>query len=202
MGREKKYQQTWQPLLARAPCDLVELVLFTLHCGLVSRSTTPLLEAQLNSTWRHISTDLSPSLTSMDTQGWVSGCGLLTSERRSAGCLPNLTLTRLFQVLLKGSQGITLCLFGSYTIPPSHILGTYLGNIILTTLFPKPASLEAARPGSPCTTHTYRLAWLSLSAKKNKDSSWMSQKGKFQSYQCESCCFCPNFTCAREAWYL
>lgn len=57
-----------------------------------------------------------------------------------------------------------LCLFGATS---SHFLGNYVGNLILTTLIPRPASLEAAQLGSLCTTHTYGLAQLSLCAKEN-----------------------------------
>lgn len=155
---------------------------------------------KLSSTWSHVSTDLPPSQTSLGTQRWVSGCGLLTSEGRSAGRLPNLTLTRLFQVLLKGNQGITLCLFGSYII--SH-LRYLLGQHHSHHTVPQASFLGGSSAGQPLHRSYLSTGSAQPMCKKKKETvlEWV-KKGKFQSYQSESCCFCPNFTCAKEALYL
>lgn len=105
------------------------------------------------------------TLTSTGTQGWVSGCGLLTLEGRSAGCLPNLTLTQRFQVLLKRNQGTMLCLFESYTISYlQYLLGQHHSHHTV----PQASFLGGSSAGQPL-HHSYLwLARLILCAKKQK----------------------------------
>lgn len=119
---------------------------------------------KLSSSWSHISTDLPPPLTSMGTQDWVSGCGLLTSEGRSAGHLPNLTLTRLFQVLLKGNQDITLCLLGSYAISQLRYL---LGQHHSHHAVPQASFLGGSSAGQPL-HHSYLSTGLAQTMCKRK----------------------------------
>lgn len=181
--KEGERKEKRADVTAAAPCDLLGLVPFPLHCGLVSCPTLLLMEtAQPHITQTcHIS----------GPQGSVSGYDLLTL-REDCRNLPNLTLTQLFQVLLEEGKGIRLCLFAA----PSHFLGTYVGNLILATMSPKPTFLAAAQLDSTCTTQL-STGWAeSMWEIKKTFLEWVKKESMWKQL------FCLNFTCAKEGWHL
>lgn len=121
----------------------------------------------------------SPGAGAIPTDCWLVSCPTLLLMETQLNHTPNLTLTQLFQILLEESKGIRLCLFAA----PSHFLSTYLGNLILATLSPKPTLLAAAQLDSTCTTQL-STGWA--------ESMWEIKKGhslnELKRNQCESSC--------------